>query len=436
MDQIPDNLADRKFEVDCYSGSKEPPISFLDAVARAVGVATPIDRFEFIAIGNARSRICSTDVFAPIHSPPFDNAAMDGFAVTWSSLKGPGPWSIPISATVAAGDNAPPDKCSGGTVRIFTGAPMPEGFDTVIRQEDCNVTNDRVIITRPPKLGANVRRAGEDVAVGQLIANKGDILSPNKIALLASLGISGINVYDRLRVGLLTTGNELVDPGQARTASQIYNSNKFMISAYLDEPWAQIVDLGHVRDDKRLISIRIRDALLHCDVLLTTGGASAGGEDHVTAAFVENDGELHIKKVAMRPGKPLKMGIVRNVVFAALPGNPYAAAITFREIVLPALRRRSGMTSLHSPLDVGVAAFQYSKLKGRSEFVPVNIVGRDQYNRPLLHMLERGSAGRLFPLSIADGVAMLGEEMVDIVEGVPLRFLPFHTGSQLAGMEH
>ncbi|MHC1548760.1 molybdopterin molybdotransferase MoeA [Phyllobacterium sp. K27] len=428
MDQIPEVVADRGKEADCYAGSKDSAIGFNDAVAAAVAMATPIDRCQHIAIGKARLRVCSADVLAPIHSPPFDNAAMDGFAVTWSSLKGPGPWSIPVSATVAAGDNASLAKCSGGTVRIFTGAPMPEGFDTVVRQEDCNVTSDCVIITRQPEPGANVRRAGEDVAVGQLIANKGDILTTNKIALLASLGIAEINVYDRLRVGLLTTGNELVDPGQARAGSQIYNSNKFMISAYLDEPWVQIVDLGHVKDDKRLISERIRDALSHCDILLTTGGASAGGEDHVTAAFVENDGELHIKKVAMRPGKPLKMGIVRNVVFAALPGNPYAAAITFREIVLPALRRRSGMNRLHSPLDVGLAAFQYSKQKGRSEFIPVSVAGRDQFNRPLLRMLERGSAGRLFPLSIADGVAMLGEEMVNIVEGESLSFLPFHPG--------
>lgn len=428
MDQIPEALVDRGLEVDCYAGSKEPAIGFNDAVARAVGMANPIDRFELIAIEKARSRVCSADVFAPIHSPPFDNAAMDGFAITWSSLKGSGPWSIPISSTVAAGDNASLDKCSGGTVRIFTGAPLPSAFDTVVRQEDCIVTNNQAIITTLPRSGANVRRAGEDVAVGQLIVSKGDILTPNTIALLASLGIARINVYARLRVGLLTTGNELVDPGGPRTTSQIYNSNKFMISAYLDEPWVQFIDLGHARDDKWLISSRIVDALSHCDVLLTTGGASAGGEDHVTAAFAENGGKFLIKKVAMRPGKPLKMGVVRNVVFAALPGNPYAAAITFREIVLPVLRRRSGMNRLHSPLDFGVAAFRYSKQKGRSEFIPVSVAGRDQYHRPLLHMLERGSAGRLFPLSIADGVAMLGEEMVDIVEGVPLRFLPFATG--------
>ncbi len=423
MDHTPEALEARWQLDDCQAGSLEKPVGIETAIAAAVAMSRPLHRVEVVRLLQARSRVCSSDIRAPISIPPFDNSAMDGFAIHSSMIAtGTGPWVFDIAGTVAAGDRAPDDVDISLALRIFTGASMPKGFDTVIRQEDCDVAGDRLTVLSRPRGSANVRHSGEDVALGKLVVCKGELITPNKIALLAALGVGELEVYAPVRVGFFTTGSELVEPGQQLGNAQIFNSNKYFLAASLAEPWVELIDFGQIRDDKKLISAMIASAVARCDVLLTTGGASAGREDHLAAAFRENGGQFEITKVAMRPGKPLKMGRVGNVIFGALPGNPYAAAVTFSRIVMPAIRRTAGLVSAHSVAQVGVAAFTYRKTAGRSEFIPVSIAGADSLGRPRLQMLDKGSAGRLFPLSVADGVAHLPEDVIEIVEGLPMPF--------------
>ncbi|MBB3147227.1 molybdopterin molybdotransferase [Phyllobacterium trifolii] len=426
MDHTPEGLKVR-WQVDdgCQAGSFEKPVSIETAVAAAVAMSQPLYRFEVVRLLRARSRVCAIDIRAPISIPPFDNSAMDGFAIHSSMIAtGMGPWVFDIAGTVAAGDLPPDHVDMSLALRIFTGASMPKGFDTVIRQEDCDVAGERLTVHSRPRGSANVRHSGEDVASGMLVVRKGELITPNKIALLAALGIGEVEVYAPVRVGFFTTGSELVEPGQQLGHAQIFNSNKYFLAASLTEPWVELIDFGQVRDDRKLISDMIAAVVARCDVLLTTGGASAGREDHLAAALQENGGRFEIAKVAMRPGKPLKMGRLGNGIFGALPGNPYAAAVTFNQIVMPAIRRTAGLASVHSVAQVGVAAFTYRKTAGRSEFIPISVAGSDSLGRPRLQMLEKGSAGRLFPLSVADGVAHLPEDVIEIVEGLPIPFFP------------
>lgn len=424
MDHTPEALkVRRQSDDDCQAGSFEKPVGIKTAVAAAVAMSQPLHRFEVVELLQARSRVCSSDIRAPISIPPFDNSAMDGFAIHSSMIAtGTGPWVFAIAGTVASGDRAPDYVDISLALRIFTGASMPKGFDTVIRQEDCDVAGDRLTVLSRPRGSANVRHAGEDVASGSLIVRKGDLITPNKIALLAALGIGELEVYAPVRVDFFTTGSELVDPGQQLGHAQIFNSNKYFLAASLTEPWVELIDFGQDRDDKNLISGIIAAAIDRCDVLLSTGGASAGREDHLAAALRDNGGQFKITKVAMRPGKPLKMGRLGNVIFGALPGNPYAAAITFSQIVMPAIKRTAGFTSVRAINQVGVSTFTYRKMPGRAEFIPVGIIGSDSFGRPMLKMLDRGSAGRVFPLSVADGIAHLPEDVIEIVEGLPIPF--------------
>jgi molybdopterin molybdotransferase len=359
--------------------------------------------------------------------PPFDNSAMDGYAVRMADLTGSRPWTLELVGRIAAGDDAGGELAKpGSAVRIFTGASVPRGFDAVVMQENCTRNGEFVALEKRPRMGENIRRAGEDVRSESALLEPGMLLTPQRLALLAAQGLAEIETVRRVRIGLLSTGSELREPGEQLGPGQIYNSNRIMIRSILaSEPWAQVIDYGIVPDRHAALAQTLGEAAMRCDVVVTSGGVSAGDEDHILGALAEHGVELDVLKVAMRPGKPVKIGLMDNVLFAGLPGNPNAALVTFHQIALPAIRATAGIAIAPSHWLPGVAGFTYSKRLGRTEFVPVRTTRRDDLGRPVLEMLGRGSSASLMALALADGIAVLPPDIETIQPGLPLRYEPF-----------
>lgn len=397
------------------------------AAARAVAIAAPVARREKLALLDAVGRVLARPVVSPIAVPPFDNSAMDGYAVRTVDLGGAGPWRLRLAGRSAAGDRAVSGVETeapgpGAAVRILTGARVPHGFDAVVMQEHCVREADAIMLSSPPGRGANIRLAGEDVAPGTVLAQAGDLLSPQKLALLAGAGIGEVEVVGKVRVGLVSTGSELRDPGEALAPGQIYNSNRVLLRAILIGcRWASVEDFGIVPDRRDRLAEVLLAAARRCDVIVTTGGVSAGDEDHVASVLRENGAALDVVKVAMRPGKPLKVGRIADTLFAGLPGNPNATLATFCRIALPAIRAVAGFREVMPVWHAGVAGFAYTK-KARAEFVPVRIGGRTDAGVPVLEMLGRGSSASLSAMAAADGLALLPADAESIVPGMTLLF--------------
>lgn len=412
---------------DCKAGSEAKVISVDIAAAKAVAIAAAVREREQVALFEAAGRVLAKDIRASIDLPPFDNSAMDGYAIRLADFAGTGPSTFRFGGRIAAGER-PPDTtaATGVALRIFTGAPVPAGFDAVVMQEQCGRVNDSVTIHRRPRAGENVRHAGEDVRAGDRLLVAGETLWPQKLALLAGQGLAEVEVLRKVRIGLISTGTELQDIGEPLGRGQIYNTNRVMLRTMLSGiPWAEIIDYGIVPDRRDDLAAAIGKAAHSCDVLVTTGGVSAGEEDHVVSALGRHGGALDVLKVAMRPGKPVKIGMIGSTLFAGLPGNPNAALVTFRQIALPAIRRIAGLANVGPHWSPAVAGFAYEKRLGRTEFVPVRITGRDEFGRPVLEMLGRGSSANLSAIALADGIALLPADLASIEAGLSLVFEAF-----------
>jgi len=410
----------------CKAGTEAKVISVDIAAAKAVAIASVVRETERIPLVEATGRILAKDISASINLPPFDNSAMDGYAIRLADFRGLGPWTVRLGVRIAAGETHDEGSPAGEVaLRIFTGAQVPTGFDAVVMQEHCERANDAVIFQRRPRVGENIRHAGEDVRAGDRLLAAGDTLSPQKLALLAGQGLAEVEVLRKVRIGLISTGTELQDPGEPLGGGQIYNTNRVMIRAILSAiPWAEIIDYGIVPDRRGDLAEAFGEAARACDVLVTTGGVSAGEEDHVVSALGHHGGTLDVLKVAMRPGKPVKIGMIGPMLFAGLPGNPNAALVTFRQIALPAIRAIAGLADVGPHWSPAVAGFAYEKRLGRTEFVPVRITGRDEVGRPVLEMLGRGSSASLSAMALAEGIALLPAEIPTIQHGMALRYEP------------
>lgn len=407
----------------CVAGGVGAVVPVDIAAAKAIAIARPVDGSEKLPLSEARGRVVAAGLAAASDLPSFDNSAMDGYAVQLSALRGDGPWTLQVGLRLAAGDAVRNDVRGDTAIRIFTGAPVPGGYDAVVMQENCRRTGDAIVILKRPFRGENIRREGEDVRAGTAILRKGDTLTPQRLALLAAQGVSAVDVVRKVRVGLVSTGSELREPGEQLQPGQIYNSNRIMLASMLAAfPWAQIVDLGIVPDRREALSEAFGTAVGCCDVLVTTGGVSAGEEDHVVSALGAHGGVLDVLKVAMRPGKPVKVGLLGDMPFLGLPGNPNATLVTFRQIALPAIRTIAGLSDVMPHWSAGVTGFTYAKRLGRTEFVPVRITGRDDLGRPILAMQGRGSSASLMSMAGSDGIALLPPDVASIEPGLAVRF--------------
>lgn len=330
------------------------------AIAKLVAEAQPIAErrrhcIEKIPIEQSLGRLLATDLIADMDVPPAANSAMDGYAFCRNDAIQCN-FVLPISQRISAG--TPPQPLEPNTAaRIFTGAEIPPGADTVAMQEDCTEDNGRVIIKGIVDMGANVRHQGQDIQLGQVVLKAGTPIRAQEMGLIASLGISAIEVYQPLKVAIFSTGDELVEPGTPLQSGQIYNSNRATLIGLLQTLGIQVVDLGTVADCLESTERVLQQAADQADIVLSAGGVSVGEEDYVKAA-VSNIGKLDFWKVAIKPGKPLAFGYVHKKPFIGLPGNPASVFVTFMILVRPFLQACQGSHWVPQPLVTSVALFR------------------------------------------------------------------------------
>ncbi|MGU3360070.1 gephyrin-like molybdotransferase Glp [Methylobacterium sp. M6A4_1b] len=393
-----------------------------DAVA-LIGERLPVlAGTERLPLVQADGRISAEAVVALHDVPPFANSAVDGYAIRHRDLLPLGETRLPVRGRLPAGVAAEAIAPDGAAVRIFTGAPMPPGADTVFMQEDVRRDGDVVVLPPGLKLGANARDAGEDIARGACAIPVGRRLRPQDLALAAASGHDRIAVHTRLRVALFSTGDELAEPGSPLPSGAIHDSNRVMLATLLTRLGAKVADLGILRDEPGALAERLRHAARDHDLILTSGGVSTGEEDHVKAA-VEAVGALMFWRLAIKPGRPVAMGVVDGTPFVGLPGNPGAVYVTLLFVVRPLLARLGGAMDV-APLGQPVrAAFAYRKKAGRREFVRASVAfGSDAVLEAVKY--PREGAGVLSSLTESDGLVELGDDVTSVTPGDILTFYP------------
>ncbi|MBV8429495.1 MAG: molybdopterin molybdotransferase MoeA [Hyphomicrobiales bacterium] len=383
----------------------------------------PVAEQEVVPLSRADGRVLAEDVLSPMALPPFANSAVDGYAVRHLDLAPQGSTKLPLRGRVAAGGAANGLTAQGVAVRVFTGAPLPDDADTVFMQEDVVPTPSHVILPPGLRRGANLRHAGEDVAKGAILLPAGRRMKPQDVALAAAVGLSSIPVRRRLKVALFSTGDELAEPGQPLPNGAIYDSNRLLLSSLLQRFGAEVSDLGILRDDRSELATRLAAAARAHDLILTSGGVSTGEEDHVKAA-VEAVGKLVFWRLAIKPGRPVAMGMINGVPFAGLPGNPVAVFVTFSHVVRPLLARLSGMKLAPPECFKVRSAFSYQKKPGRREYARVTLrTSSDGSVEAVKH--PREGAGILTSLTETDGLAELPEDISAVAPGDIIGFLPY-----------
>lgn len=376
---------------------------------------------ESMPLELAIGRVLADDCVSSINVPPYSNSAMDGYALKSDDLDSKN-MKLKVTQRIAAGEVGRPLK-PGEAARIFTGAPVPEGADSVVMQENCKVSGDVLsVLQQQVRSGENLRQMGGDIQAGALVLAQGHRLRPQDIGLLASIGLNSVSVTRRLRVSLLTTGDEIVQPGTKLKAGQIYNSNYFTLQALLKALPVEVLDCGIVADDFEGTRRALTAAAAASDCIITTGGVSVGEEDHVKAV-VEQEGELLLWKLAIKPGKPLACGRVSTTQFFGLPGNPVSAFVTFALVVRPCLLRMLGGRQA-APNTFRVAAeFEASESGERQEYVRCQRVqGEDGVIS--LQALRNQSSGAAMSLSQADGLGVI-PPYTAVEIGDNLEFIPF-----------
>ncbi len=397
------------------------------ACEKGLALARTVTESENVTLNQAAGRVAAKAVIATMPSPPFDNSAMDGYALRTTDLTGEPPYELPVESRVAAGDSGTLNKDCGArfAVRILTGAPIPVGFDAVAMQEHCAPDNGRITLQTAPQPGLNIRRSGEDCASGTEAVSAGTLLDSRHIALLAALGLSTVSVRRRVKVARFSTGSELRQPGEDLAAGQIYNSNRYMLHAMLESPHVEQLDLGTIPDDPEKLGRALLDAADCGDVVFSTGGVSVGDEDHMPRLVKQAGGSLHVMKVAIKPGKPLTLGTLGKAIYIGLPGNPVAAFVNCMLIGKPVIGKLAGIAPVQPPSRKVTAGFERSRRPGRQEYLPARVTHTDEDGRATVDIFRNAGSASLFPLAQADGFVVLRTEQARITHGDELTFMPF-----------
>ena len=389
-------------------------ISVTEAVARLRASSQVRVGNETVELKAGAGRVLASDIISAINVPPADNSAMDGYALARQDWHGPDQ-ALEISQRITAG--TPPLPLTKGTAaRIFTGAEIPDGADVVVMQEKCKADGRSVLIEAVREIGGNIRPKGQDIMQGATVLKAGHRLRAQDLGLIASLGIARIDVRRRLKVAIISTGAELVEPGDEIRPGQIYNSNRYMLEALIEKWGFEVVDFGITVDDPKIISDVMAQASREADAIITTGGVSVGEEDHVKAV-VESLGHIDLWRVAIKPGKPFAFGDVLGTPFLGLPGNPVSAWVTALVIARPFLFDCQGVS--HSDIiPVRQLALFDKKGSARQEYLRVRTGASG------VEIFEKQSSGVLYSTSWGDGMVEQkpGE---DIIRGKPVDVIPY-----------
>ncbi|MHC8510206.1 MAG: molybdopterin molybdotransferase MoeA [Rhodospirillales bacterium] len=445
---------------DCFAFG-EGLIPLESAMARIDGALAPAAGVETAALADALGRFAARDITAPRAVPPHDNSAVDGCAVYFDDLSADGETRMPVGGRAAAGHPLGRPAARGEAVRVFTGAPMPAGADgtqgsgpdTVFMEEDTRDAADEkgaAVVVLPPglKRGANRRFKGEDIEKGRVIIKAGRRLRPQDIGLAASVGLTELPVYAPLRAAVFSTGDEVFNPGEPAPEGGIYDSNRFTVRALLNALGLRVTDLGVLPDKEDAIAEALAAAAPSHDLIITSGGVSAGEEDHVKAA-VERLGRIDFWRLAIKPGRPVAMGRISagaggdagggasgggggdgggdDVVFIGLPGNPVAAMVTFAMIARPVILALQGANAGERTVRRFrvPAAFDAKKKPGRREWLRARLApGPDGVLAA--HKFSSSGAGVLTSIAESDGLAELGEDVTAVKAGAMIDFVPFN----------
>ncbi|WP_415921353.1 gephyrin-like molybdotransferase Glp [Tateyamaria sp. SN6-1] len=403
---------------DCFAlppGVNWTPVD--DALADLRSRLSAVTQVETLHVADAFGRCLAAPVLARRAHPPLPNTAVDGYG--FAGGRGQGTHALPLVTDVAAAGAAPdvivPD---GHAIRILTGAALPLGVDTVLLQEEADVTDGTLRFDGPVKAGANTRKAGEDVTEGQVVAEAGRRLTAADLGLLTATGVAEVAVRAPLRVAILSTGDELVPAGQVAAPGQIYDANGPMLRAQITALGHRVVHQGHVADDRAALRAALDAASEVADVILTSGGASAGDEDHVSA-LLQDTQSMALWRIAIKPGRPLALGVWNGAPVFGLPGNPVAALVCTLVFAAPALSLLAG-GRWFAPHGFDLpAAFTKRKKPGRREFLRARV--RDGR----VEAFASEGSGRISGLSWAEGLVELPDGALDVAPGDPVRFIPW-----------
>jgi len=409
---------------DCTEYQTTPLKPVDEALEYILSYAAALTETETIPLQQALGRVVSQAVTSQINVPAWDNSAMDGYALRAEDAQN----TLTISQRIPAGCKGEPLQ-QGTAARIFTGAPIPEGADTVVMQERCQADNDQVIIEGIVPKGANIRRLGEDIQINQEIISVGTQCLPQHLGLASSVGIAELTVYKRLKVALFSSGDELVMPGTPLADGQIYNSNQFTLQALLESLGCDVINLGMVEDTLEATCQILQKAADQADLVLASGGVSVGEEDHVKPA-VEKLGRLNLWKIAIKPGKPLAFGFINKTdskescPFIGAPGNPVSLFVTFCLFARPFILKSQGQTENIALIPQQAKAdFDWTKADKRREYARAKLSINEQ-GEAIVEIYPSRSSGVLSSLTWANGLVVITENTI-IKKGDLVPFIPF-----------
>lgn len=377
---------------------------------------------EIINIENSLNRILAENIKSKINVPSFNNSAMDGYTIAINNNQlNKANLSFDIVDRIVAG-SATKKLTKGSAARIFTGAPIPKGANTVIMQEECNLSDDKsqISIARKIKINENIRLKGNDITKNKIILKNGLQIKAQDISLASSVGINKLSVFVKIKIGIFFTGNELVEPGKPLKEGQIYNSNKYALIALLQQAGCEIINLGNIKDDLQLTIDAMSSLVDKCDIIMTTGGVSVGEEDYVKTA-VQNLGKLNLWKIRMKPGKPLAFGKIKNTFFIGLPGNPVSSFITFIIFALPFIRKMQGRNKIKTTLFKVKSNFDCNKAKPRIEYARAKIQYKDDIAFASLYPKQGSDV--MSSIVWADGILEIPEN-ITFKKGYLLNYYP------------
>ncbi|RBW51294.1 gephyrin-like molybdotransferase Glp [Marinobacter sp. F3R11] len=389
-----------------------------EAIAHILAKAPVIKESRLLPITESLGQVLAQDYRVPADVPPADNSAVDGYALNSGDFTHG--QVLPVSDRIPAG-SAPAPLKPGTAARIFTGSEVPAGADTVVMQERVEVTESGILINSDIKAAQNIRRRGQDLSEGDLALGKGTRIRPQEMGLLASMGVAEVAAVRKLRVAILSTGDELVEPGTPLKPGQIYNTNRFTLLGLLAEAGCEVVMCETLKDNRQLTGETLERAAGQADLIITSGGVSVGEEDHVRAVL-EESGSLSLWRLAIKPGKPLAFGSINGTPVLGLPGNPAAVLVTFLIVGMPYIRTCQGRLQIHPTGQQAYAAFNIASPSVRREFVRARTESVNGQTR--ISIYPNQSSGVLSSACWAGGLAVVPEQTT-VAEGDLLTYYPF-----------
>ena len=404
-------------------GHDGPALPLKEALARVLAAVTPVSGSESLPIREALGRVLASDLRSTMNVPAQDNSAMDGYALRSADLPDAAPSMLRLIGTAFAGHPFDGRVGGGECVRIMTGAPVPEGADTVVMQERVSADGERVQVNALPAHGANVRLVGEDIRAGDVALSAGVQLQPAHIGLLASIGTAEVDVLRRPRVAFFSTGDELCEVGTLTQPGQIYDSNRYTLFGMLQRLGTEVVDLGVIRDQPDELEAGLRRAAESADLILTSGGVSVGEADYLVDIF-DRLGQIDFWSVALKPGRPTVFGMLGDALYFGLPGNPVSVMATFYQLARPAILKLSGVEPQVPILIRATSAATIKTKAGRSEFLR-GVLSRDSHGQYLVVKTGQQGSGILSSMTQANCFILVPEDAEVIEAGSQVDVQPF-----------